>query len=268
LGIDAFLANLDALTGIYAVAMMAPAYQLPGRRAIMERHAGHTGFHAVAAILPPGTGLQGEGGRHAEGGAGLRANGGRHIEGDEGHRRSSGRLGAGGGLLGKSGGLWGNGEGGGHPAGGGAPYREAGGSTAGALVGFAYGFHGEAGQRWHDLVRDALAERHGRQAASDWMGDAFEVAEVHVHPEHQGHGTGHAMLLRLAAGRPEHTAMLSTMDADTSAHRLYRGVGFADLLPGFIFPGAVLPYTIMGAPLPLPRPCGQARQPGRESPRR
>jgi GNAT superfamily N-acetyltransferase len=252
-GIDEFLASLDALTGVYAAAMTAPPLQLPGRRAIMERHAGHTGFHAVVAVLPPepvphgeaphrtaphrtaphrtaphGTAPYGNGGSNPGEGGGLPGNGGSH--------------------LGEAGCLSGNGA------------RE--GCAAGGLVGFAYGFHGEAGQWWHDLVRDALAERQGRQAASDWMGDTFEVAEVHVHPAHQGRGTGHAMLLRLAADRPEHTAMLSTMDADTSAHRLYRGVGFADLLPGFIFPGAVLPYTIMGATLPLPRSCRAASHPG------
>ncbi len=127
-------------------------------------------------------------------------------------------------------------------------------ATAGQsqLIGFAYGFHGEACQWWHDLVSDAMAKRHGSALAQAWLGDSFEIAEVHVQPEYQGHGTGHAMLLRLTRGRPERTAVLSTMDADTTAHRLYHRLGFADLLPGFIFPGADMPYTIMAARLPLP----------------
>jgi hypothetical protein len=102
-------------------------------------------------------------------------------------------------------------------------------------------------------VRDALARHHGKRTARAWMSDSFEIAEVHVHPEFQGRGTGHAMLARLAEGRPEQTAVLSTMDDDTSAHRLYLGMGFADLVSGFMFPGADLPYVIMGATLPLTR---------------
>jgi GNAT superfamily N-acetyltransferase len=128
----------------------------------------------------------------------------------------------------------------------------------GALVGFAYGFHGEGGQWWHDLVTQAVANARGRQAADDWLADSFEIAEVHVLPRCQGEGIGLAMMQRLTAGRPERTAALSTMDAETRARRLYRGLGFTDLLAGFVFAGTDAPYAIMGAPLPLreasPRP--------------
>jgi ribosomal protein S18 acetylase RimI-like enzyme len=129
------------------------------------------------------------------------------------------------------------------------------GATQGArplLVGFAYGFHGSGGQWWHDVVRRAAASTLGVRAADDWFGDSLEIAEVHVLPGHQGQGTGLAMMLRLTAGRPERAAVLSTMDANTRARRLYHGLGFTDLLTGFEFPGTDLPYAIMGAPLPLP----------------
>jgi ribosomal protein S18 acetylase RimI-like enzyme len=129
------------------------------------------------------------------------------------------------------------------------------GATQGArplLVGFAYGFHGSGGQWWHDVVRRAAASTLGARAADDWFGDSLEIAEVHVLPGHQGQGTGLAMMLRLTAGRPERAAVLSTMDANTRARRLYHGLGFTDLLTGFEFPGTDLPYAIMGAPLPLP----------------
>jgi ribosomal protein S18 acetylase RimI-like enzyme len=130
-----------------------------------------------------------------------------------------------------------------------------GGATPGArplLVGFAYGFHGSGGQWWHDVVRRAAASTLGARTADDWFGDSLEIAEVHVLPGHQGRGTGLAMMLRLTAGRPERAAVLSTMDANTRARRLYHGLGFTDLLTGFEFPGTDLPYAIMGAPLPLP----------------
>jgi ribosomal protein S18 acetylase RimI-like enzyme len=133
------------------------------------------------------------------------------------------------------------------------------------LVGFAYGFHGEAGQWWHDLVSLAVARAMGRQAAEDWLADSFEIAEVHVLPGHQGRGTGLAMMLRLAAGRPERTAVLSTMDADTRARRLYRGLGFTDLLASFAFAGTEEPYAIMGAPLPLRDPSPRPPRPERPS---
>jgi ribosomal protein S18 acetylase RimI-like enzyme len=128
------------------------------------------------------------------------------------------------------------------------------------LVGFAYGFHGADGQWWHDLVSRAAASVLGTRAANDWFGDSLEIAEVHVLPGYQGRGTGLAMMLRLTAGRPERAAVLSTMDANTRARRLYHGLGFTDLLTGFAFPGTDVPYAIMGAPLPLP---GAAPAPAR-----
>jgi ribosomal protein S18 acetylase RimI-like enzyme len=216
---DEFLACLDPLTQIYAAAMNAPELQLPGRQSIMERHTRHPGFAAVAALLPPA------GGPPAGPAADTRA----------------GAASAGQDLSGKSSA--------GHGLTGGA---SAGQGPAGQLAAFAYGFHGENGQWWHDTVQSGLARQDGTDWADQWLGDAFEVAEVHVHPAHQGRGTGRAMMLRLTEGRPERTAVLSTMDARTPARRLYRTLGFTDLIRGFAFPGATAPYAIMGAPLPLP----------------
>jgi GNAT superfamily N-acetyltransferase len=119
-------------------------------------------------------------------------------------------------------------------------------------VGFAYGFHGSAGQWWYDVVYASLAAERGTSTASWWLGDCFEVAEVHVHPGHQGRGAGRAMMHRLATGLAERTAVLSTPDGHTNAHRLYRSLGFGNLLPVLNFPGASTPYAIMGAALPLP----------------
>ncbi len=126
------------------------------------------------------------------------------------------------------------------------------GSETGQLVGFGYGFHGAAGQWWHDTVSRALAASRGDTAAAAWVDDSFEVAELHVAPAWQGHGVGASVLLRLTSGRPERTALLSTRDADSPARRLYRGTGFTDLLTEFrFFPGGEPPYAVMGAELPL-----------------
>jgi ribosomal protein S18 acetylase RimI-like enzyme len=123
---------------------------------------------------------------------------------------------------------------------------------SGAPAGFGYGFRGAPGQWWHDTVARALAATHGTAAATAWLEDSFEVAELHVAPDHQGHGVGAGLLLRLTSDRPERTALLSTRDADSPARRLYRGVGFSDLLTGFaFFPGSEPPYAVMGAELPL-----------------
>jgi ribosomal protein S18 acetylase RimI-like enzyme len=212
LGPEEFLASLDACARVYAAAMNPPEEQLPGRRSIMERHAGYTAFRAVAALTLPA-----DGGPAADG-----------------------------------------------PPGGDQARSEPG--AAPGLVGFAYGFHGAGGQWWHDLVSRAAAVALGARAAAGWFGDSLEIAEVHVLPGYQGRGTGLAMMLRLTAGRPERAAVLSTMDANTRARRLYHGLGFTDLLTGFAFPGTDLLYAIMGAPLPLPGAAPPSSRP--DNPRR
>jgi ribosomal protein S18 acetylase RimI-like enzyme len=130
----------------------------------------------------------------------------------------------------------------------------------GRAVGFGYGFHGASGQWWHDTVRRALDGSRGTAVSADWLDDSFEVAELHVAPDYQGRGIGGDVLSRLTSGRKERTAVLSTRDAETRARRLYRGVGFTDLLTAFHFyPGSGEPaFAVMGAELPLrplsPRP--------------
>ena len=133
---------------------------------------------------------------------------------------------------------------------------------SGEPVGFGYGFRGVPGQWWHNTVRNALTASRGAAVASAWMDDSFEVAELHVAPAHQGQGTGADVLLRLASSRPERTALLSTRDADTPARRLYRGVGFTDLLTRFVFfPSGDPPYAVMGAELPLRTPVPRSPRP-------
>ena len=57
---------------------------------------------------------------------------------------------------------------------------------AGELLGFGYGYATAPGQWWHDQVRSALDE----PARRHWLGDCFEVVELHVKPSAQGHGIG------------------------------------------------------------------------------
>jgi ribosomal protein S18 acetylase RimI-like enzyme len=50
LGRPAFIANIDAQLDIYAAAMDANPHEVPGRRSIMERHAGNPGLRALVAV--------------------------------------------------------------------------------------------------------------------------------------------------------------------------------------------------------------------------
>jgi ribosomal protein S18 acetylase RimI-like enzyme len=122
---------------------------------------------------------------------------------------------------------------------------------SGRVVAFSYGFRGLPGQWWHDVVRAGIGAAAGVSTAGDWLDNVLEIAEVHVHPEYQARRIGRRMMLTLTAGRRERTAVLSTRDALTPARRLYRSLGFADLLTGFFFPGGGPPYAVMGAELPL-----------------
>jgi len=119
------------------------------------------------------------------------------------------------------------------------------------IIGFGYGFPGADGQWWHDVVAAALTARSGRALATAWLSDSLEIAEMHVHPDFHRRGIGRNLMLGLAGGRRERTAVLSTQDAQTPARHLYRSLGFADLLTGYSFPGTPVPYAVMGAALPL-----------------
>jgi ribosomal protein S18 acetylase RimI-like enzyme len=119
--------------------------------------------------------------------------------------------------------------------------------AGGRLLGFGYGYTSGGGQWWHDQVRAAL----DRRTAKRWLPGAFEVCELHVHPEHQSRGLGRQLLHALVADLPHPAALLSTPDADTKAFRLYHADGFVDLARGHHFPGDSRPFAILGVRLPL-----------------
>jgi ribosomal protein S18 acetylase RimI-like enzyme len=123
------------------------------------------------------------------------------------------------------------------------------------VVGFAYGFHGQTGQWWYDVVWAELARRAGMRDAAGWLANCMEIAEVHVRPQDQRLGIGTGLMLALTGARSEPTAVLSTPDRDSTARRLYRRMGFADLVTGFSFPGGSPHYAVMGAGLPLRDPA-------------
>jgi ribosomal protein S18 acetylase RimI-like enzyme len=125
----------------------------------------------------------------------------------------------------------------------------------GTFVGFGYGYTTQPGQWWHDLVRRAL----DREAADEWLVDAFELSELHVLPEYHGMGIGRSLLTALAASLPHSAMLLSTPDSETRAFRLYRDTGFVDLARNYLFPGDSRPFAVLGVRLPLDSAAGENR---------
>ena len=116
-----------------------------------------------------------------------------------------------------------------------------------ALVGFGYGYATAAGQWWHDQVRVAMSAR----LAAEWLDGCFELSELHVRPAWQGQGLGRALLLELVDQLPQSTVLLSTPEGDSRAWRLYRSLGFVDLVRDYLFPGDSRPFAVLGVRLPL-----------------
>jgi ribosomal protein S18 acetylase RimI-like enzyme len=275
-----FGADLDALMRVYQAAMGVAAIQLPGRRAIMEAHAANPGFRGLAVTAPPGAVTSSPGTVTSPLGTATAPPG--AVTSSPGAVTSSpGTVTSSPGTVTSSPGTVTSSPGtatappgaatvaprpfhwrsprpsaGSSPGPSSAPSSgpssgPSAGPSPGDVIAFAYGFHGGSGQWWHDLVRSALISRSGYRAAREWLDDSFEVAEVHVHPDYQRRGIGRRMLYRLTGGRAERTAVLSTMDANSPARRLYRSLGFTDLLTDYRFSGAPVPYAVMGAALPL-----------------
>ncbi|MBB3038883.1 ribosomal protein S18 acetylase RimI-like enzyme [Hoyosella altamirensis] len=122
------------------------------------------------------------------------------------------------------------------------------------LVGIAYGYSGAPSQWWYKQVWDALESGDGELNAERTLEDYFELTELHVHPDAQGMGVGQALITALLDARPERAVLLSTPevgDEDNRAWRLYRRLGFADVLRHFQFDGDPRPFAVLGRELPL-----------------
>lgn len=120
-----------------------------------------------------------------------------------------------------------------------------------ALVGIGYGYRGASGQWWHEQVRRGLTTVSGAQAVDEWMDDYYELTELHVLPRAQGRGLGEALLRNLLDGVPTSHVLLSTPEGPSNAWRLYRRVGFVDLLRHYQFTGDPRPFAVLGRELPM-----------------
>lgn len=123
------------------------------------------------------------------------------------------------------------------------------------VVGIAYGYRGDARQWWNQQVRAGM--RHSGFAAAaidEVLEDYFELTELHVHPDAQGRGVGRLLLRTLLHDRDERSVLLSTPEVpgeDNRAWRLYRKMGFQDVVRRFVFTGDARPFAVLGRTLPL-----------------
>lgn len=95
----------------------------------------------------------------------------------------------------------------------------------GQLLGFAWGYTGERGQYWPDLISREMGSR-----VDGWIGGHFEFVELAVIPEARQRGIGALLHDALLAAVPHARALLATTDhIDDPAVRLYRSRGWVSL---------------------------------------
>ncbi len=126
---------------------------------------------------------------------------------------------------------------------------------AAPLLGVGYGYRGSPDQWWQQQVRRGL-HHFGlpSEEVSRLMNDYFELTELHIHPRAQGRGLGEELVRRLLSERSEANVLLSTPEIGgepNRAWRLYRRLGFADVIRGYHFSGDPRAFAILGRALPL-----------------
>ena len=123
------------------------------------------------------------------------------------------------------------------------------------LLGVAYGYCGAPDQWWQQQVVLGLQHRgFADPEITKLMASYFELTELHIHPRAQGRGLGEALARRLLADRGEANVLLSTPETNGEANRawrLYRRLGFTDIIRGYHFTGDPRAFAILGRELPL-----------------
>src|SRR5262249_61240357 len=115
-------------------------------------------------------------------------------------------------------------------------------ALAGApLLGVAYGYCGAPDQWWQQQVVQGLYRVGAdRMRIAELMTSYFELTELHIAPRAQGRGLGEALARRLLAARAEAHVLVSTPEINDEANRawrLYRRLGFTDIIRGYHFAG-------------------------------
>jgi ribosomal protein S18 acetylase RimI-like enzyme len=113
----------------------------------------------------------------------------------------------------------------------------------GRMIGFSYGYLGDTGQWWHDLVAAEMTD----EQEVRWMAPGhFEFVELHVRPDHRRRGLGGELHDELLRGLDSRTAVLSTQTDNGPALALYRGRGWRVVVPEMRFSPGGVPYSILG----------------------
>jgi ribosomal protein S18 acetylase RimI-like enzyme len=114
------------------------------------------------------------------------------------------------------------------------------------LVGFSYGYTSQPGLWWREQVASALTP----EQRQEWLADAFEFCELHVHPAHQGHRLGAQLHDELVRDLPNRTALLSVMHRSERARQLYASRGWQVLIEDMHFSGVpATPFSVLGLAL-------------------
>jgi ribosomal protein S18 acetylase RimI-like enzyme len=123
------------------------------------------------------------------------------------------------------------------------------------MLGVAYGYCGAPDQWWQQQVVQGLYRVGAdRMRIAELMTSYFELTELHIAPQAQGRGLGEALARRLLADRGEAHVLLSTPEINGEANRawrLYRRLGFTDIIRGYHFAGDPRAFAILGRALPL-----------------
>jgi ribosomal protein S18 acetylase RimI-like enzyme len=80
-----------------------------------------------------------------------------------------------------------------------------------------------------------------------WLTDAFELAELHVHPSAQGHHLGSQLHDELMASHTHRTALLSVMHRSERARQLYASRGWQVIVDDLRFSTEPrTPFSVLG----------------------
>ncbi len=107
------------------------------------------------------------------------------------------------------------------------------------LVGFTYGYTSQPGLWWREQIAPRLAP--------EWLEDAFELVELHVHPAWQGQHLGSGLHDTLLTAVPNRTALLSVMHSSERARQLYSSRGWQVLIEDMRFSTEPsTPFSVLG----------------------
>lgn len=114
------------------------------------------------------------------------------------------------------------------------------------LLGILIGFPTAGRDWWPNQVRPALAAAENLH----WLDDAFELAELHVHPDVQGGGLGSALLNEAVRRIEQRRIVLSTNAiGNRPARAFYRKHGFRTLTAPFRWMDTPLRVFVLGREL-------------------